>query len=183
MKAGCVPVVRRLSVVTIIGVAAATLAISPVLASAPTRAPGDSPRGLAASQMTLAQAPTGLQIAARSALGLSSHSLEQQKLTGSDVSSAVYFGTSVSISGSSAVVGTNGGSGGMGAAYVFVFSGTTWTEQAKLIESNTPYSDFFGSAVTISGSTVMSERWITMGTEARRSCSCALGRPGARRRR
>ena len=42
-----------------------------------------------------------------------------------------------------------------GAAYVFVRSGSTWTQQAYLKASNTGASDFFGGAVAISGDTVV----------------------------
>jgi hypothetical protein len=39
----------------------------------------------------------------------------------------------------------------MGAAYVFVRSGTTWSQQAFLKPSNTGFNDWFGSRVTLSG--------------------------------
>jgi hypothetical protein len=41
-----------------------------------------------------------------------------------------------------------------GAAYVFVRSGTTWTQQAYLKASNTESSDHFGHNVVISGDTI-----------------------------
>ncbi len=40
-----------------------------------------------------------------------------------------------------------------GAAYVFVRSGTTWTQQAYLKASNTDIGDVFGSSVAVSGDT------------------------------
>jgi hypothetical protein len=39
----------------------------------------------------------------------------------------------------------------MGAAYVFVRSGTTWAQQAFIKASNTGFNDWFGSRVTLSG--------------------------------
>src|SRR5688572_5254411 len=39
----------------------------------------------------------------------------------------------------------------MGAAYVFVRSGTTWTQQAFIKPSNTGFNDWFGSRVALSG--------------------------------
>ena len=45
--------------------------------------------------------------------------------------------------------------GGSGAAYVFIRSGTTWTQQAYLKASNTDAGDYFGYSVAISGDTVV----------------------------
>ncbi len=42
-----------------------------------------------------------------------------------------------------------------GAAYVFVRSGTTWSQQAYLKASNTDAGDRFGSSVAVSGDTVV----------------------------
>src|SRR5690606_5534334 len=42
-----------------------------------------------------------------------------------------------------------------GAAYVFVRVGTTWTQQAYLKASNTGNDDHFGTAVSISGDTIV----------------------------
>src|SRR5205823_6655891 len=42
-----------------------------------------------------------------------------------------------------------------GAAYVFVRSGTTWTQQAYLKASNTEASDWFGWSVAVSSDTVV----------------------------
>lgn len=42
-----------------------------------------------------------------------------------------------------------------GAAYVFVRSGTSWSQQAYLKASNTGVWDYFGSAVAVSGDTVV----------------------------
>jgi hypothetical protein len=80
------------------------------------------------------------------------------------------FGYSVGVSGDIAVVGAplegsnaigvngdqgNNGSIGAGAAYVFVRSGTNWTQEAYLKASNTGSSDQFGYSVAVSGDTVV----------------------------
>lgn len=80
------------------------------------------------------------------------------------------FGTSVGISGDTIVVGAyaedsnaTGVDGDKvnnlalesGAAYVYVRTGTVWTEQAYLKASNTQPSDNFGFSVGISGDTVV----------------------------
>ena len=44
--------------------------------------------------------------------------------------------------------------GNAGAVYVFVRSGTTWTQQAYLKASNTGVSDQFGYSVSLSGDTL-----------------------------
>jgi hypothetical protein len=65
------------------------------------------------------------------------------------------FGTSVSISGDYAVVGSPqddvGANVNQGSAYVFFRNGSTWIQQAKLVASDGDVSDFFGSSVAISG--------------------------------
>jgi hypothetical protein len=80
---------------------------------------------------------------------------QQAKLTASDGAAGDNFGTSVAISGSTAVVGASGKSSSTGAAYVFVRSGTTWSQQAKLTASDAASNDFFGTSVAISGSTAV----------------------------
>ena len=42
-----------------------------------------------------------------------------------------------------------------GAAYVFIRSGTTWSQQAYLKASNTGADDYFGWSVAVSGDTVV----------------------------
>ncbi|XYH97831.1 hypothetical protein ACMHYB_60445 [Sorangium sp. So ce1128] len=82
---------------------------------------------------------------------------EQAKLTASDGAASDLFGSSVAVSGdgSTAVVGASlddvGGNPNQGSAYVFVRSGTTWTEQAKLTASDGAAEDLFGSSVAVSG--------------------------------
>jgi hypothetical protein len=49
--------------------------------------------------------------------------------------------------------------GNSGAAYVFIRSGTTWSQQAYLKASNTGAGDLFGNAVGVSGDTVVVGAW------------------------
>lgn len=94
---------------------------------------------------------------------------QQAYLKASNAESYDYFGISVSISGDTIVVGADGedsnasGVNGnqsdnsalsAGAAYVFIRSGTTWSQQAYLKASNTETDDLFG-AVSISGDTIV----------------------------
>src|SRR5439155_367696 len=79
---------------------------------------------------------------------------QQAKLTAYNGAPGDEFGYSVAISGSTAVVGATGKNSATGAAYVFVASGSTWSQQAKLTASNGASGDEFGVSVAISGSTV-----------------------------
>jgi hypothetical protein len=84
--------------------------------------------------------------------------IEEAKLTASDSAADDQFGCSVSVSGDTAVVGACGDEDngtGSGSAYVFVRSGTTWTEQGKLRASDGTEYDSLGAAVTVSGNTVV----------------------------
>lgn len=65
------------------------------------------------------------------------------------------FGNSVSVSGDTAVVGAEGRAGNTGAAYVFLRSGNTWTQQQILAASDGGSGDFFGDAVAVSGNTAL----------------------------
>jgi hypothetical protein len=84
----------------------------------------------------------------------------QQRITASDVWSANTFGGSVAISGNTLAVGapyetTEGLLQYQGAAYVFARSGTTWTQQRKLMASDRAPGDQLGSSVSVSGGTVV----------------------------
>ncbi len=82
----------------------------------------------------------------------------QQQLVASDATSGAHFGEGVAISGNTIVVGapnarTNGTA--VGAAYVFVRTGTTWTQQAKLVASDAAVDTFFGVDVDIDAGTIV----------------------------
>jgi hypothetical protein len=79
---------------------------------------------------------------------------QQAKLTASDGAAWDIFGFSVSLSGDTALIGAPtyyGYSNGTGSAYVFTRTGTTWTQQAKLLASDGATYDFFGFSVSLSG--------------------------------
>ena len=80
---------------------------------------------------------------------------EEQQLVSSDGAADDQFGTSVAVSGGTAVVGAGlddaGGMQDSGSAYVFRYDGATWVEEQKLTASDAAVLDRFGSAVAISG--------------------------------
>ncbi|MCC6408392.1 MAG: hypothetical protein IT453_14600 [Planctomycetes bacterium] len=82
---------------------------------------------------------------------------QEATLSPSDPAAGNYFGISVAIDGDRALVGATGTyyqtSPGAGAVYVFTRSGTTWTQQQKLIASDPLQSAEFGYSVGVSGST------------------------------
>lgn len=95
---------------------------------------------------------------------------QQAYLKASNAESGDSFGNSVSVYGDTIVVGapgedsnatgingiaSNNSKSGAGAAYVFVRSGTTWTQQAYLKASNTGVSASFGASVSLFGETVL----------------------------
>jgi len=83
---------------------------------------------------------------------------EHQKLVASDGESADWFGETVAIDGAWAVVGTtreDQGGASAGAAYVFHDVGGTWIEYTKLVAADAQSYDHFGSAVAISGDTIV----------------------------
>jgi len=95
---------------------------------------------------------------------------QQAYVKASNTRTLADFGNSVSISGDTVVVGSPGeksnatgvngdqsdtSANGAGAAYVFVRTGVTWTQQAYLKASNTTAGARFATAVAISGDTIV----------------------------
>lgn len=95
---------------------------------------------------------------------------QEAYLKASNTNTSDFFGGSISISADTLVVGAggegsnatgvNGNQGdnsafNAGAAYVFIRTGTTWTQQAYLKASNTNMTDGFGNSVSISGNTLV----------------------------
>ena len=85
---------------------------------------------------------------------------QETKIVASDRAGGDQFGWSVSISGDYAIVGSvyedhdvTGGNvlSNAGSAYVFKRSGTTWTQETKIVASDRAGSDYFGASVSISG--------------------------------
>jgi len=79
----------------------------------------------------------------------------QQKLLAVGGAAHDYFGYYVALSGDTALIGAVGVDSGIGAAYVFVRNGTTWTQQAKLTPSDGGLYDEFGCCVSVSGDTAL----------------------------
>ena len=84
---------------------------------------------------------------------------QQAKLVASDKATNDYFGDSVSISGGYIIVGAlfadPNGISGAGAAYIFVRSGSSWSQQVKLISPNPAGGGYFGTSVSIDGDRVV----------------------------
>jgi hypothetical protein len=76
-------------------------------------------------------------------------------LSAADGAANDYFGFSATLTGATAVVGAVEKNSGAGAAYVFVGSGATWSQQAELTASDAAAGDEFGNSVAFSGSTVL----------------------------
>ena len=74
------------------------------------------------------------------------------------VSTAVYFGVSVDLSGDTAVSGAMGAQGdavASGAALVYVRDGASWIRQATLFDPAAAANAYFGHAVAIDGDTIV----------------------------
>jgi FG-GAP repeat len=80
---------------------------------------------------------------------------QQAKLTASDAAEFDHFGISVEVFGDTAIVGAalddHVGGVDAGSAYVFVRSGTTWIQQAKLTAGDGAAEDFFGWKAALHG--------------------------------
>jgi uncharacterized repeat protein (TIGR01451 family) len=108
---------------------------------------------------------------------------EQQKLTASDGATNDNFGGSVAISGDTALIGAFldvvGANVDQGSAYVFVRSGTTWTEQQKLTALDGAATDRFGYSVSISGDTaVIGAYWDDVGANGNQGSAYVFTRNG-----
>ena len=85
--------------------------------------------------------------------------LQQTQLTAPDGAASDWFGSSVALSGDTALVGSEldavGAHAYQGSAYVFTRTGTIWTLQQHLTAGDGDASDNFGSAVALSGDTAL----------------------------
>ncbi|MCP4700287.1 MAG: hypothetical protein GY862_26060 [Gammaproteobacteria bacterium] len=83
---------------------------------------------------------------------------QQAKLTADDAAAGDRFGGSVSIDGDILVTGArhdDDAGASSGAAYVFIRSGTSWEQEAKLTAADAAAGDEFGSIVSISGNSIV----------------------------
>lgn len=68
------------------------------------------------------------------------------------------FGVSVSLDGDTALIGAqwdNDNGDQSGSAYIFIRSGTTWTQETKLIPSDPTEQKYFGESVSLDGTTAL----------------------------
>ncbi len=83
--------------------------------------------------------------------------VKEQELTAVDAAAVDFFGTTISLSGNTIVVGApadNFAAGSdCGSAYVYRFNGTDWVLEQKLFASDAAANDFFGISVSVSGDT------------------------------
>ena len=116
----------------------------------------DGPPSRRASQIRSLREDAG---EATSPLALDPFLVEQQRLTASDAAGGDRFGFHVAIDGDTAVVGSYasspGGLDGAGAAYVYVRTNGTWSEQQKLSASDAGSGDHFGIGVDIDADTII----------------------------
>jgi hypothetical protein len=80
---------------------------------------------------------------------------QQAALVAPDGVASDRFGQSVALRGSTALVGASHSDGDHGSAYVFTQSGTTWTQQAKLLAADGAQRDLFGTAVALGPNTLL----------------------------
>lgn len=78
----------------------------------------------------------------------------EARLTASDAAANDLFGYAVSLSddGNTALIGAGGDDNYQGSAYVFIRSGSGWSQEAKLTASDGVAGDFFGSGASLSES-------------------------------
>ncbi|MBI4661195.1 MAG: tandem-95 repeat protein [Verrucomicrobia bacterium] len=88
--------------------------------------------------------------------------VQQAKLTAQDGASSDRFGNSVAIDSDTVIVGARSArlsgsfvSPGPGAVYVFARSGTSWSQQARLVAGDTLAGHEFGGAVAVAGNTAL----------------------------
>ncbi|MCK9422079.1 MAG: T9SS type A sorting domain-containing protein [Bacteroidales bacterium] len=80
---------------------------------------------------------------------------EEKKIVPADLTTLDYFGTSVAVDGTVAIIGDYGDDDkapDAGVAYIYEFDGAQWTRKAKLTAGDAAAGDFFGWDVSLSGS-------------------------------
>lgn len=109
--------------------------------------------------------------------------VEQAKLVPSDIGAFDEFGHSVAVDGDTVVVGSWSDDvqqrEDAGSAYVFVRTGATWTEQAKLIAPDRRAFDSFGGSVSVDGDTAVVGSYNSVGNPAGSGSAYVFVRSGA----
>lgn len=89
---------------------------------------------------------------------------QQARLTAGNGARGVGFGISLALLGDTALVGALGdrtaAGVSVGSAYVFVRSGTVWSQQAKLTAGDGASGDGFGNSVALSGDIALIGAWL-----------------------
>ncbi|MCC6504808.1 MAG: fibronectin type III domain-containing protein, partial [Aquimonas sp.] len=80
---------------------------------------------------------------------------QETKLTAGDAAASDNFGYSVSLNGDTALVGAFGDNSNQGSTYVFTRSGSTWTQEEKLVAGDGAASGGFGRSVALSSTTAL----------------------------
>ena len=126
----------------------------------------DGPNNVSVSNTDIQSTATGVMLGLVGALFLvaapawSATPIEVAKLLASDAAASDQFGYSVAMFGDTAVIGARFDSDDVngleaGSAYVFIRTGSTWSQQAKLTADDGNARDWFGVRVAISGDTVV----------------------------
>lgn len=82
----------------------------------------------------------------------------QKTLTGSDTAAQHFFGSSIALEGTRAVIGASGVSNkgaNTGKAYVFEGSGSVWNQTASFQSNDAAGGHYFGASVALNGNTVV----------------------------
>jgi hypothetical protein len=108
---------------------------------------------------------------------------QQAQLFAFDGAAGDYFGSSVALSGETALVGaqndTVGSNTYQGSAYVFVRSGGSWSQQAQLFAFDGAAGDYFGYSVALSGETALvGARADTVGSNTLQGSAYVFARSG-----
>ena len=80
---------------------------------------------------------------------------QQAKLAPTGGGTDERFGIAASLSGDRIAVGADRASLGAGAVYVFARSGTSWSQEARLVASDAAPHDAFGTSVALDGDTLI----------------------------
>jgi LPXTG-site transpeptidase (sortase) family protein len=157
-----IPRLRRSTIALLVILMILTLSICPVRAESLQRSHGSSVSDRAVDHLSEVIKESG-RTPSFSTEEPRLGAIQQTRLKASDAQIQAEFGWSVAISGNTAVVGARNadpdlGSGPLanaGAAYIFVRSGSTWIQEAKLVARNAKPGDTFGISVAIDGNTVV----------------------------
>ena len=101
---------------------------------------------------------------------------QQAEVTPGDGAANDSFGNDVAVSDGTVMVGAPGhevgATDGQGASYIFVQSGTTWTQEAELTASDGASGDCFGCLVALSGGVAFVGAWShTVGTNTQQGAA------------